>query len=71
MPASFLDMNSLKRAAKVHRFREPAKDELEMVYRRFLHEHVKPIDRVESYEILFKHGWDQWTDRENEQALFG
>jgi len=53
MPMSFPDMRSLKEAAEVHNFRLPESNEDEACYRAKLHLHVKPHDKIESYEILF------------------
>ena len=69
MPMSFPDMNSLTRAAQVHNFRKPLEDETEEDYRKALHEHVKPRDQIESFEILFGVGWDQWTPDQQRQSL--
>ena len=71
MPMNFPDMNSLKDAAQVHKFRSIAIDESDKDYRKALAIHVLPIDRVEAYEILFGYGWDRWTDEEKMQSLSG
>ena len=65
MPMSFPDMASLRRGARVHGFRELGDGEDEEMYRLALAEHVLPIDGIESTEILFGKGWDQFTDAEN------
>jgi hypothetical protein len=70
MPMNFPDMKSLKLAAEVHKFREPMDNETEDDYRQALHDHVKPKDRVESFEILFKVGWNQWSETQKMQSLF-
>lgn len=70
MPMSFPDMKSLEYAAKVHKFRSINENETEDQYRKELAIHVKPRDVVESYEILFKVGWDEWTDEQRRQSLF-
>lgn len=70
MPMNFPDMRSLERAAEVHKFREPLPDESETHSRQALHDHVLPIDRVESFEILFGIGWDKWTDTQRLQSMF-
>lgn len=59
MPRDFPDMDSLVGAAKRHKFREPAEDESEGVYRMQLADHVQSIDLVESMEIRNKVGWDK------------
>ena len=70
MPMNFSDMKSLKRAAELYHFRKINDGETEREYRKSLSEHVKPIDRIESFEILFGVGWDQWTDDQKLQSLF-
>ena len=67
----FPDMNSLKSAAECHQFRKPRKGESEDDYRAALADHVKPIDKIESYEIRFKVGWHEWTAQQKNQALLG
>lgn len=69
MPMDFPDMESLKYAANVHKFREPKEGEDEATYRRALADHVLPIDRIESEEIRNKHGWDKFTSGENAAML--
>ena len=71
MPRSFPDIRSLEYAAKVHKFRSINDNESEDQYRKELSDHVNPIDRIESFEILFKVGWDEWTDDQKRQSLFG
>jgi len=65
MPMDFPDFDSLKRCAKVHKFREPYLNESEEIYRTALADHVKNIDFIESCEIRNKVGWDQFTDAQN------
>ena len=66
MPIDFPDYDSLKFCAQVHKFRQPNEGETEQSYREALHVHVKPIDRIESFEILFGVGWDKWTDTQKQ-----
>lgn len=68
MPMNFPDMDALKDAARVHKFRAPHEGELEIEYRMALADHVRPIDLVESQEIRTGKGWDQWDD-ENKSDL--
>jgi len=60
MPMDFPDMNSLKRAAELHKFREPLKNETEDAFRAALADHVQPINLIESIEIRSKVGWNQF-----------
>lgn len=69
MPMDFPTMESLKRTAEVHQFRQPNEGESEKDFRQSLHEHVKPVDRIESFEILFGVGWDKWTREQKKQSL--
>lgn len=69
MPMDFPDMDSLRRAASVHRFREPNDGEAEAQYRHALADHVASIDFVESCEIRNKVGWDKFSDRQNRDML--
>ena len=69
MPMSFPDADSLQNAAKVWKFRQPAENETEEEFRLALHLHVKPEDIIESFEILFKVGWDEWTDSQKRKSL--
>ena len=71
MPMDFPDKQSLQDAAAVWKFRQPMGDETEEEFRLALHLHVKPKDIIESYEILFKTGWDKWTDDQNRLMLKG
>lgn len=70
MPMDFPDMNSLKSAARVHKFREPLENEPEIDYRTALANHVAPRDFIESEEIRNGRGWDQW-DEGQKKALLG
>lgn len=69
MPMDFPDMNSLKRTAEIFKFRQPNDKEIEEEYRKALANHVLPLDRIESFEILFRVGWDKWDDAQKKQAL--
>jgi len=65
----FPDMESLKFSAKVHKFREPKKDEPEDVYREALADHVSKIDFIESQEIRHKVGWDKFDDTQQTDTV--
>ena len=69
MPMSFPDMRSLELAAKTHNFRPPNEGESEGDFRTALADHVKPIDRVESFEIRTGKGWNQWSEYEKLKFL--
>jgi hypothetical protein len=69
MPMSFPDMNSLKLAARVHRFRQSNEGESEKDYREALADHVLPRDLIESQEIRTGHGWDNFTAEEQTDML--
>lgn len=69
MPMDFPDIDSLKRAAHVHGFRQPNEGESETRYRVALADHVQPIDFVESCEIRNKVGWDKFTEKQNTAML--
>ena len=70
MPQSFPDMDSLKYAAKIHKFREPHDDEIEQDFRTALADHVAATSGIiEAMEIRTGKGWDEFTDEENEQML--
>lgn len=69
MPMNFPDIESLKRAAEVHNFRQPNDGELEENYRIELATHVDVIDMVEANEIRYKVGWDQWTEGQQAGAM--
>ena len=62
-------MDSLKRIAEVHKFRQPNEGESERQYRVALADYVEPIDFVESCEIRNKVGWDKFTDKQNTRML--
>ena len=65
MPMDFPNMDSLKRVAKCHKFRQPRPNEAEADYRGALANHVQPRDQVESCEIRNKVGWDQFSPAQN------
>lgn len=65
MPMDFPDMDSLKSAAQVHKFRQPFTDESEHDFRNALADHVRPIDFIESQEIRNKVGWDKFSTGQN------
>ena len=69
MPMDFPDLDSLKHAAKVHKFRNIDKDENEEDYREALADHESPIDFIESQEIRNKVGWDKWTEAQRIDML--
>lgn len=69
MPMDFPNMDSLKRAAEVHKFRQPNEGETEQQYRTALADYVRPIDFIESQEIRTSKGWDQWNDAESLDML--
>ena len=69
MPMDFPDFDSLKRAAQVHKFREPRDGESERDFRRALATHVRDIDLVESMEIETGKGWDKFSDADNTAML--
>lgn len=69
MPMSFPTMESLKRAAEVHKFRQPNIGEEESDYRSALANHVTPIDFVESQEIRTGKGWDKFDEGDRADLL--
>lgn len=69
MPMNFLDKKSLKFAAKIHKFRGVNIGESEDEYRSAIADHVEPIDFIESCEIRYKVGWDQWTVEQTKDML--
>lgn len=72
MPMSFPDLNSLKLAAQVHKFRNIQKGESEDAYRNALADYVQSRDLIESCEIRNKVGWNQFTNAQNrDMALRG
>jgi hypothetical protein len=70
MPTDFPNMDSLIRAAKVHKFRQPSEGEAEIDYRTALANHVSSRDFIESEEIRNGRGWDRWDDGQK-KALLG
>ncbi len=71
MPMDFPDMDSLIETGKVFKFRPVNLGESEFTYRMALAMHVRPIDKIESFEIEFGVGWDKWTDKQKQLSLFG
>lgn len=70
MPQSFPDMQSLKYAAKVHKFRAQNEGESDSDYRNTMADHVKANGHmIEAMEIRTGKGWDEFTDEENEKML--
>jgi hypothetical protein len=69
MPMDFPDMKALERAAQIHKFRKPNRDETEAQYRTALADHVTLIDFIESQEIRTSKGWDQWDESEQKDML--
>lgn len=69
MPMSFPNMDSLKMAAKIWKFRQPDEGETEAEYRAALANHVQLKDMIEAQEIRTGKGWDQWDDAENMDAI--
>lgn len=65
MPMDFPDMDSLRRCAKCHDFRQPSNGESEDDYRAALADHVQPRDYIESLEIRNKVGWDKFSPRDS------
>jgi hypothetical protein len=64
MPMDFPNMDSLKRAAKNHDFRQPEEGESEDEFRAKLANHVTPRDRIEGHEIRTGKGWSKWNEAE-------
>jgi len=69
MPMDFPDMDSLKIAAEIHKFRQPHIDELEDDYRSALADYVQSIDNIESGEIRYSIGWDKWDKAQKRDFL--
>jgi len=69
MPMDFPDLDSLKAAARVHKFRELNPNESETEYRTVLADHVKSIDFIESEEIRNGVGWNKWSDKQKTAML--
>ena len=65
MPAAFPDMDSLRRAASTHKFREPNEGETEEAFRAALADHVYSIDYIESLEIRNKVAWNEFSPKQN------
>lgn len=79
MPMDFPDLKSLKRAAKVHGFRDFQDKhffrnnigcvETEEEYREALANHARSHDAIESDEIRYGIGWDRWSDEQKRASL--
>jgi hypothetical protein len=69
MPVDFPDLDSLKEAAKIHKFRSINENETEDDYRNVLADHVSDVDFIESQEIRNKIGWDQWDSGQELDSL--
>ena len=70
MPMDFPDLDSLKSAADIHKFREFREGiESEDEYRESLADHVETIDMIEGQEIRNKVGWDKFTSQQNINTL--
>lgn len=70
MPMNFPD-ESLELTADLWKFRKRQENESLVDYRRALANHVKPKDRIESFEIRFGVGWNKWTDAQKQEMLHG
>ena len=69
MPMDFPDLKSLKRAAKMWKFREIKDGESEDDFRNGLADFVADKDFIESEEIRNKVGWDRFTEEQNRNML--
>lgn len=69
MPMDFHDLNSLKRAAGLWKFRQPNDGETEREYRMALADFVQGKDYIESLEIRNKVGWDKFSEDQNKDML--
>lgn len=69
MPMDFPNMESLKSAARVHKFRQPFEAETEAQFRSALADHVRCIDFVESEEIRNGIGWDRFSQSQHAGLL--
>jgi len=69
MPMDFPDLESLKSAAKVHKFRDVLKKETEIEYRNALADFVASKDFIESEEIRNGSGWDKWNEGQKASML--
>ncbi|MCK5642687.1 MAG: hypothetical protein KAJ19_17900 [Gammaproteobacteria bacterium] len=64
MPMSFPNLQSLVNAAEVWKFRPKRKEESVDEYRTALADYVQPKDQIESGEIRYGVGWDEWTNKQ-------
>ena len=69
MPMDFPNLESLKNAAKVHKFREINEGETEQKYREALADHVSEADIIEAHEIRTGIGWDKWNEDHKKDYL--
>jgi len=69
MPRNFPDMDSLRSAAKCHKFRQPQDGEPEIEFRTALADHVMNLDLVESEAIRNGIGWDRFTEQQSEDMV--
>jgi len=69
MPMDFPDLDSLKRAGSMWKFREINNNESEESYRSALADFVADKDFIESQEIRNKVGWNKWTADQNKDIL--
>jgi len=69
MPMDFPDLESLKRAAGIWKFREIKDEETEDHYRNALADFVADKDFIESQEIRNKVGWDRWSEEQEKDLL--
>lgn len=69
MPTDFPDLDSLKYAAGLWKFRQPNDGESESDYRFSLANFVEPQDYIESLEIRNKVGWDRFSAEQNKDML--
>jgi hypothetical protein len=69
MPMDFPDLESLIRAAEVHKFRPPKEGEPERIYRGLLANHVESRDFIEAQEIRNGVGWDKFDNNMNRDMV--
>lgn len=69
MPMDFPNLDSLKKAAEVHKFREIRTDETENEYRNALANWVASIDFIESEEIRNSVGCNKWNKKQKKEIL--
>ena len=69
MPMDFSTIESVKRAASVHGALPKSDTETDDQFRNRVFLHVKLIDRVEAFEILFGVPWDKWDEVQKAKSL--